>query len=36
VETRFTLRGSEPVQGHFLFLPDLASLRILLNALHLG
>jgi chemotaxis protein CheC len=36
IETRFTLRGSEQASGHFLFLPDLASLRILLDALHLG
>lgn len=36
IETRFTLRGVEPVSGHFLFLPDVASLRIILDALKLG
>jgi chemotaxis protein CheC len=36
IETRFTLRGSDPVSGQFIFLPDLPSLRTLLDALRLG
>jgi chemotaxis protein CheC len=36
IETRFTLRGSDPVSGQFIFLPALASLRTLLDALRLS
>lgn len=36
IETRFTLRGSDPISGQFIFLPDLASLHTLLDALRLN
>lgn len=36
IETRFELRGAEPVTGHFLFLPSFASLRIVFDALRIG
>jgi chemotaxis protein CheC len=36
IETRFVLRGAEPVTGQFLYLPSLASLRIIFDALRLG
>ncbi len=36
IETRFELRGAEPVTGQFLFLPSFASLRIVFDALRLG
>jgi chemotaxis protein CheC len=36
IETRFTVRGTEPATGRFLFLPSFASLRIIFDALRLG
>jgi chemotaxis protein CheC len=36
IETRFELRGAEPVTGQFLFLPSFASLRIVFDALRIG
>lgn len=36
IETRFALRGAEPVTGQFIYLPSLASLRIIFDALRLG
>jgi chemotaxis protein CheC len=36
IETRFALRNTEPVVGQFLFIPDLASLQVVFDALRLG
>jgi len=36
IETRFILRDAEPVKGQFLFMPSLASLRIVFDALRLA
>jgi chemotaxis protein CheC len=36
IETRFTMDGSEAVEGHFLLLPDLPSLEAILKAVRLA
>jgi chemotaxis protein CheC len=36
IETRFSIRGTEPVTGQFLYLPSFASLRIVFDALRIG
>lgn len=35
IETRFELRGNEPVTGQFLFIPSVASLKVVFDALRI-
>jgi chemotaxis protein CheC len=36
IETRFSMDGAEPVEGHFLLLPDFQSLQAILRAVRLA